>query len=328
MDRLAGGTSSRPGRRWTRSLPGLVALLGFAALVAIPGHRDPAGCHVSSKAIGIASAQIAFTCYSQSVGGMRNGDVFVAGPRDGTEALTRGWAFDGDPAWSSDGSRVAFDSTRDGNLEIYGMGADGTNPTRLTRDPGWDFTPDWSPDGARIAFVSTRGTREHIYVMNADGSGVTALTPGPWRDYDPDWSPDGSRIAFTSNRSGHWGVYVMRADGSGPAPITRGPGDASQPSWSSDGTRIAFTHIRQDGTGSVYTMNSDGSEQKELVRGDGFLPTWSPNGRAIAFESSRGGSAQIWIALVAGGPAVQLTDGRGEAFVAAWRPSPSDGTAG
>jgi hypothetical protein len=159
---MAGEASPRLGRRWTRLLPGAVALLGFAALVAIPGHRSPAGCHASARAIDIASAQVAFTCYGQSVGGTGNGDVFVAAPNEGTEGLTRGWAFDGDPAWSPEGSQVAFDTTRDGNLEIYVMGADGTNPTRLTRDPGWDFAPDWSPDGARIVFVSTRGVHEHI----------------------------------------------------------------------------------------------------------------------------------------------------------------------
>ena len=85
--------------------------------------------------------------------------------------LTNHSARDFAPAWSPDGTRIAFTSYRDGNHEIYVMDADGRNVIRLTNNSGW--SPAWSPDGARIAFVSLgEGIFDFgIYVMNADGSG-------------------------------------------------------------------------------------------------------------------------------------------------------------
>ena len=96
-----------------------------------------------------------------------------------------------DPTLSPDRTKVAFVSHRDGNREIYAMGADGSAPTNITQHDAWDLSPAWSPDGRRIAFVSDRnGDRElyyegsgfyntDIFLMNADGTGVEQLTFGP-----------------------------------------------------------------------------------------------------------------------------------------------------
>ena len=93
------------------------------------------------------------------------------------------------PTWSPDGSRIAFDSERDGNLEVYVMNADGTGQTRLTDNPAADGVPAWSPDGSRIAFMSNRDGDYEIYVMNTDGSGQTRLTVNSAADVAPAWSP-------------------------------------------------------------------------------------------------------------------------------------------
>jgi Tol biopolymer transport system component len=103
---------------------------------------------------------------------------------DGREQrqLTTAPTWDADPAFSPDGSRIAFTGERDGNREIYVMDADGANQRRLTftagtvRDPmveSVDENPSWSPDGERIGFDSTRDGNLEVYVMNADGSGQT-----------------------------------------------------------------------------------------------------------------------------------------------------------
>ena len=113
-----------------------------------------------------------------------------------------------EPAWSPDGSRVAFAGKQDGDWDIYvqsmsqdGSGGDGSAPIRLTNGPSNDYYPTWSPDSKRIAFSSDRDGPPHIYVMNADGSDVTRLTSGDHWDREPAWSPDGEQIAFTSLRS-------------------------------------------------------------------------------------------------------------------------------
>jgi len=91
------------------------------------------------------------------------------------------------PCFSPDGTKIAFESYRDGDFEIYVMNADGSNQTRLTNNGG--LNPCFSPDGTKIAFVSDRDGDFEIYVMNADGSNQTNITNNPGGDYSPSWGP-------------------------------------------------------------------------------------------------------------------------------------------
>jgi Tol biopolymer transport system component len=150
------------------------------------------------------------------------------------------------PAWSPDGSKIAFESFRDGNLEIYVMNADGSAQTNLTNTPGLfgegvqEGSPAWSPDGSKIAFdrTSDSGNTSDIYVMNADGGGVTQLTTAEG-EHKPAWSPDGSKIAYDSYHpfpSGNTDIYVMNADGSDQTNLTNTPGEGDgvhelNPDW-------------------------------------------------------------------------------------------------
>ena len=92
------------------------------------------------------------------------------------------------PAWSPDGSRIAFVSDRDGDDEIYVMNADGSGQIRLTTSAGLDLWPAWSPDGSQIAFDSHRDGNIQIYVMNVDGSGQMPITRDAWNDMMPSWA--------------------------------------------------------------------------------------------------------------------------------------------
>lgn len=74
-------------------------------------------------------------------------------------------------AFSPDGTRLAFEQTRNGNSDIYVVNTDGTHERRLTTDPGHDELPAWSPDGTRTLFQSNRGGHRGIYMVNADGTG-------------------------------------------------------------------------------------------------------------------------------------------------------------
>ena len=217
------------------------------------------------------------------------------------------------------GGRIAFQSDRDGNAEIYAMNADGSGLNRLTHNSASDWLPEWSPDGGRIAFTSNRDGNNEIYAMNADGSGQTRLTVNGANDEDPTWSPDGRRIAFRSDRDGNAEIYAMNADGSGLNRLTVNGAWDWWPAWSPDGGRIAFTSDR-DGNNEIYVMNSDGSDATRLTDNstDDYFPSWSPDGQRIAFHSYRDGDNEIYVMNSDGSGEVQLTDNSANDAVPSW----------
>jgi Tol biopolymer transport system component len=168
-------------------------------------------------------------------------DTADTNPEDGNgdnpTNLTNNAAIDFAPAFSPDGTKIAFVSNRDGNYEIYVMDSDGTDPVNLTNNAAEDVNPNWSPDGTKIAFTSNRDGNLDIYVMDADGTEQKRLTRKAAGDYDPAWSPDGTKIAFTSTRGGGDNeIYVMKAKPESrknrPKNLTKNDGvNDFQPDW-------------------------------------------------------------------------------------------------
>src|SRR6266576_1341413 len=131
------------------------------------------------------------------------------------------------PAWSPDGTKIAFASTRDTNPEIYVMNADGSQQVDLTNHGGSDLTPAWSPDGTRIAFQSDRSTNYAVWLMNADGSNPVRLTDPAPPSGAPSWSPDGTRIAYEQDGD----IWVMNTDGTRKIATTGGFWEAGLHKW-------------------------------------------------------------------------------------------------
>jgi hypothetical protein len=162
-----------------------------------------------------------------------NDEVYVMNA-DGSNVrrLTDNPADDANMTWSPDGTRIAWETNREGDFDIWIMDADGSNPTGLTVDPADDEWPAWSPDGTKIAFDSGRDGNWEIYVINVDGTGLTNLTNDPGFDSAAAWSNDGSKIAFISDRDGGVDIWVMNADGSNPVNVTNDGAADFFPSWS------------------------------------------------------------------------------------------------
>lgn len=260
-----------------------------------PNYQSVAAAKPETPALAIAAPKIVF-------GSVRNGgnhDVFSM-DLDGSNQtrLTNNAAYDDQPKWSPDSSKIAFMSDRDGNFEIYTMDANGGAQTRLTNALAADGFPTWSPDGGKIAFV--RGDLRNpstfeIYVMNANGSSQTRLTNDGAIDGVPSWSPDGSKIVFMSGGSNvfdanSYEIYTMNAtDGSNRIRLTNNTIADGQPSYSPNGAKILFASgdaMNPNGI-EIFVMNADGSNRAQLTSNtvtDGF-PAWSFDGSNIIFAA-------------------------------------------
>jgi len=209
--------------------------------------------------------------------------------------VTVGFSLNITSVWSPDGRSIAYSSYRRGLPNIFVSHIfEGTPPQELTREAGNNFTPSWSPDGTRIAFSTTRDGNPEIYVMNRDGSNLRRLTNHPSNDITPTWSPTSTQIAFTSNRSGDPRIYIMGADGLGVQPLTSVYSD--RPTWSpAPFNEIAYA--ARTGTGNdvmVLDLATRTVKQITFSEGTNESPSFAPNGRHLAFMSTRAGKAQIF----------------------------------
>lgn len=249
---------------------------------------------------------------------------------DGTGARTltnRPLAFDARPAWSPDGTRIAFESLSDGKRSIWVMQADGQGLRRVTDPNGLaaDSSPAWSPDGTQIAFDSDRDGNPEIYVVGLDRTVTTRLTSNTASDGFPAWSPDGTRIAFVSDRDGQPGIWVMGADGSSPTRLVAGPAaPMARPAWSPDGRSIAFASDRDGGNLDIFIADvAPGSTAVTRVissPGQDGEPAWSPDGTRLAFASDRDGNPEVYVANRDGSNVVKVTS-KPRSFTPAWAPN-------
>jgi WD40-like Beta Propeller Repeat len=186
-----------------------------------------------------------------------------------------------EPAWSPDGTRIAFVTFRHdprslvfdgspgapGSTELYVSIVDGTGQLRLTNSTGneggptqtgiddndGESLPSWSPDGTKIAVASNRDGNWEIYVVNADGSGSQRLTNNQATDLRPRWSPDGTKIAFQTNRDGNNEVYSMNPDGTGQTNLTNNPASDVLYDWLSIPT-TGYPHPRGAGPSRIHLV--------------------------------------------------------------------------
>ncbi len=237
-----------------------------------------------------------------------NSDIFSMNPNGTNQTnLTNNPAFDSQPNWSPDGSKIVFISDRSsfGSTEIYTMNANGSNPARLTTNSVNDETPAWSPDGAKIAFARSG----QLFVMNADGTNVIQVTASasPGIKLHPSWSPDGTQLVFSRNMGfGNVGIAVISSDcndcTAGIRLLNNGlPTDNFEPVWAIDGT-IAFSNDQIDFAdhSQPHTYLLDEYEvsvpPRQLVSFDDpyfFSPAWSPDGTKLIYLSSSAGLSTI-----------------------------------
>ena len=215
--------------------------------------------------------------------------------------------------------RIVFASNRDGNWDIYSMDVNGNNLLQLTDHPASDGAPACSPDGGRIAFRSDRGGPRDLYVMDRDGNNVIRLTNSNTRESRASWSPDGTKIAFSSFCENNCDIFTVDADGANQTRLAQHEMRDVVPSWSPDGSKIVCASlppgVNAFAAYHIFVMNADGSGRRNLTGDTGltgnFFPTWSPDGKKIAFDSQRNFIYDIYVMAAEGKKLERLTDGEG-----------------
>jgi Tol biopolymer transport system component len=260
--------------------------------------------------------RIAFTC------GDEQEDEICVINADGTgfKQLTNDpKATQANPAWSPDGSKIIFDSNREGGRsQIYVMSPDGSGIARVTHDEFNDAQPRWSPDGSKIAFFSNReGGNREIYIMDADGSNQRRITNNPAFDFDASWTPDGEAIVFTRVRGGGGtAIFLIKADGSGKTELLSG---CITPAILPDGAAMAC-----DGPDGIHLADLASGKVKKLTSGFDHEPAWSPDGSKLAFRKGKTGpTAEIYLVNADGSGLVQLTHDSRFRGPPSWSPLPT-----
>jgi len=225
------------------------------------------------------------------------------------QRVTTGLNLNINSKWSPDGRAIVYTSYKAGLPNIViSRPFEGLAPLQLTTNAGNNVTPIYSPDGKKIAFSSNRTGNFDIYLMNADGSEVHSLTTSTADDITPTWSPTGTQIAFTSNRSGTPQIYVMDTDGLNQRVITHETG-ADRATWSpAPLNEIAYSATSGPGQDiKVYEVSTGRTRQLTNGEGSNESPAFAPNGRHVAFTSTRAGKEQIFLIHRDGSGLKQLT---------------------
>jgi TolB protein len=204
--------------------------------------------------------------------GQVTGITLVYADGSGVYRLTSGPGTDYTPAWSPDGSRIAYVSASPGARGLFLINPDGSGKTQLVEHAAQ--YPAWSPDGSRIAYVAPYQGASGIYVVNADPESAeygveTPLTAASTIISGPAWSADGESIVFDARQAGSADIYRVALDGSGQVALTSSADDDTNPIVSPDGKSIAFLSYRDGPAPEIYVMDADGSHPVRLTSNPG-----------------------------------------------------------
>ncbi|OGS98196.1 MAG: Tol-Pal system beta propeller repeat protein TolB [Gallionellales bacterium RIFCSPLOWO2_12_FULL_59_22] len=226
------------------------------------------------------------------------------------------------PAWSPDGSHLAYVSFETGHAAVYVQSLYTNQRAVLANYPGSNSAPAWSPDGKQLAVVLTRDGSSQIYLVRPDGSGLRRLSFSGTIDTEPNFSPDGQYLLFTSDRGGSAQVYRMPVDGGAAQRMTFDEGTNFSPRHSPDGKSFVFSHlfkgkfyiaVRDFQTGQMSLLTEGGWEKR---------PSFAPNGKLILFASEARGRGILATVSSDGRVKQHMFTQSGDAREPMWGPYP------
>src|SRR5450830_1161529 len=214
------------------------------------------------------------------------------------------------PAWSPDGTKVAYVSFEKKKPIVYVQNLVTRQRTIVSNEKGSNSAPSWSPDGARLAVALSRDGHTQVYTVNADGSGLRRVSNSSGIDTEPQFSADGQSIYFTSDRSG--GPQIKR--------MTVGGSYNISPRISSDGKTLAYIS-RRDGNFQLYALDlASGQELRLSDTANDESPSFSPNGKYIMYATESGRRKSLAVVSVDGRVKQRLTTQAGNIKEPTWGP--------
>jgi len=191
------------------------------------------------------------------------------------------------PAWSPNGAYIAYTSFMRSNPDLYVGPSGGGRPKRVSYQRGMNTGASFSPDGSKLAITLSKDGNPEIYIINSsDGSVVRRITNDKAIDTSPVWSPDGGQLAFVSDRNGGPQIFVVSSGGGAPRQVSFNGSYNTTPTWSpAKGKHVIAYTTRDGGNYDIVTLDLDSKAMVRITQSEGQNeePSFSPNGRAIAF---------------------------------------------
>lgn len=238
------------------------------------GARRLSSVPAQDPAVAPSGSRLAYESTASGMPEIDVSDLRLASPH----AVATAPGGQSEPAWSRDGTRLAYVS---GQLGLH----------------------------TGVGVSNSFGT---IFVSSAEGGGPRQVTPDDAFYGEPAWSPDGNRIAYATDRDGYWAIYTTSLTGGAKPRMLTMAGEAQWPTWSPDGTQIAYQYSRTlGGEDSIWVMGANGGGDPRYLT-SGSRPTWSPDGKWIAFVRKTDQGSDLWmISPHPGAHAIRLTDDPG-----------------
>lgn len=224
------------------------------------------------------------------------------------------------PAWSPDGTKVAYVSFEKKKPIVYVQDLVTRQRTIVANQKGSNSAPNWSPDGSRLAVALSREGLTQIFLVNADGSNLRRLSSSEGIDTEPQFAPDGQTIYFTSDRSGGPQIYRMSVNGGQAQRVTFNGSYNISPRISPDGKTLAFIS-RRDGKFQLYALDlASGQELRLSDTVKDESPSFAPNGKYIMYATESGRRGTLAVVSTDGRVKHTLTTQAGDIREPTWGP--------
>jgi TolB protein len=224
------------------------------------------------------------------------------------------------PHWAKDGTKILYSAAKNRQWGIYLLDFKSMRERKVFFSKGTNIAGDFLPEGNDFTFSSSKDGTPDLYMMNLKDNTIKKITSSYGIEVSPAVSPDGKNIAFVSDRGGSPQIYIMSRDGSNLRRITFEGSYNTSPAWSPKGNRIVFVGRR--GTNQIFTANPDGTDLTQITTtGNNEDPSFSPDGRYIAFSSDRDGVKGIYIMRGNGESQKRITSKKFRATGPRWSPN-------